>query len=197
MTHLATRRQWSEADARLEELALRAAVGDQVALEQAFALTLGIARRYCASRIDPPLQDDVVQEICLAALRALPRYQLAAGSSFVGLVCGIAAHKVADAYREMARQREKQELVADIRDVLWDGPGPEEDLIRAESKVDVDFDQLLAVLTDGQREVVALLLEENLSPKRVADRLGVKPGAVRIARHRAIAKMRTVIGSAA
>lgn len=77
MTELATRPQRAEADARLEELALKAAAGDQVALEQAFALTLGIARRYCASRIDPPLQDDVVQEICLAALRALPRYRSA------------------------------------------------------------------------------------------------------------------------
>lgn len=190
-------RQRAEADARLEELALKAAAGDQAALEQAFAMTLGIARRYCATRIDPSLQDDVIQEICLAALRALPRYQRATGSSFIGLVCGIAAHKVADSYRAMARQREQHELVPDIRDVLWDGPDPEQVVLAAESAVHVDFDELLAVLTDQQREVVVLLIEEDLSPKRVAERLGVKSGAVRIARHRAIAKMRAAVGVAA
>lgn len=185
--------------ARLEALALRAIDGDRAALEHAFTMILHIVRGYCAKRIDnhPALRDDVTQEICLAVLRALPRYERTASGPFAGLIFGIAAHKVADAYRAMARDRQRQELVPDIRDVLWDGPDPEQVVLAAESEVHIDLDQLLVALTEQQREIVTLLLEESLSSKRVADRLGVKPGAVRIARHRAIAKMRAAIGVAA
>ena len=48
--------------------------------------------------------DDVAQEVCLAAITALPRYK-DQGRPFLAFVYGIAAHKVADAHRAAARNR--------------------------------------------------------------------------------------------
>ena len=48
--------------------------------------------------------DDVAQEVCVAVVSALGSYQ-PAGLSFRAFVYGIAAHKVADAFRAIARNR--------------------------------------------------------------------------------------------
>ena len=48
--------------------------------------------------------DDVAQEVCLAAITALPRYK-DQGRPFLAFVYGIAAHKVADAHRAAGRNQ--------------------------------------------------------------------------------------------
>src|SRR5205814_6836687 len=65
--------------------------------------------KYCRARLGRiggayTTADDVAQEVCLAVLRALPRFR-DQGRPFAAFVYGIAAHKVADAQRAAIRDR--------------------------------------------------------------------------------------------
>src|SRR5665811_2193901 len=93
--------------------------------------------------------DDVAQEVCLAAITALPRYK-DQGRPFLAFVYGIAAHKVADAHRAAGRNR------ADATDTLPDRAssdlGPEQMAIDSESAARMN--RLLAILPEKQREIL-------------------------------------------
>src|SRR4051812_20783359 len=63
--------------------------------------------RYCRARLGRvggayTTADDVAQDVCVALLRALPRYR-DQGRPFTAFVFGIAAHKVVDAQRAAVR----------------------------------------------------------------------------------------------
>ena len=67
-----------------------------------------IVVRYCRARVGTAERsglsaDDVAQEVCLAAITALPRYK-DQGRPFLAFVYGIAAHKVADAHRAAGQE---------------------------------------------------------------------------------------------
>jgi len=132
--------------------------------------------------------DDVAQEVCLAAIQALPRYQ-DQGRPFLAFVYGIAAHKVADAHRAAARNK------SDPTDVVPEryspDVGPEQMALQADTAARMN--KLLAVLPDKQREILILRIVVGLSAEETADAVGSTPGAVRVAQHRALAKLKTEI----
>jgi RNA polymerase sigma-70 factor, ECF subfamily len=131
--------------------------------------------------------DDVAQEVCIAVLSALPRYR-DMGRPFVSFVFGIASHKVADAQRSAARQATP---TADLPDGPDDRPGPEEialAYIEAES-----VRALLAQLPTQQRELLVLRVLSGLSAEETGQMLGMSAGAVRVAQHRALARLRALV----
>ena len=92
---------------RLDAVVAEAVAGDRDALREVLEIIRPIVVRYCRARIGTADRsglsaDDVAQEVCLAAIMALPRYQ-DQGRPFLAFVYGIAAHKVADAHRAAAR----------------------------------------------------------------------------------------------
>jgi len=101
--------------------------------------------------------DDVAQEVCMAVLKALPRTR--PGPAVPGFVYGIAAHKVADAHRAMARDRE--EPVETMPEEAEPGLGPEQQAIQGE--LSREMNQLLDVLPAKQREIVVLRVVVGLS----------------------------------
>ena len=110
-----------------------------------------IVVRYCRARVGATERsglsaDDVAQEVCLAAITALPRYK-DQGRPFLAFVYGIAAHKVADAHRAAARNR--AEPTDRARAVLLEA-GPEQMALDAEASARMN--KLLAVLPEKQRE---------------------------------------------
>jgi RNA polymerase sigma-70 factor, ECF subfamily len=133
--------------------------------------------------------DDVAQEVCIAVLSALPRYQ-DMGRPFVSFVFGIASHKVADAMRSAARQALP---TADVPDGPDDRPGPEEAALACLEAERVRA--LLARLPAQQRELVALRVLFGLSAEETGRALGMSPGAVRVAQHRALARLRTFVAA--
>jgi RNA polymerase sigma-70 factor (ECF subfamily) len=147
--------------------------------------------RYCRARLARmgchcQNEDDVAQEVCLALLAALPSY-IDTGRPFGAFVFGIAAHKVADAARGAARIGA---VVAscDVPDVPDVHPGPEEALLR-----DLDASRarrLLASLPAGQRRLLLLRVVTGLSAEETGYVLDMTPGAVRVAQHRALARLR-------
>ncbi len=147
--------------------------------------------RYCRARLSRisghyHAADDVAQEVCIAVLSALPRYR-DIGRPFASFVFGIASHKVADAKRSAARLAIPTENLPDILD---ERPGPEETAVayleaeRARS--------LLARLPVNQRELLVLRVLSGLSAEETGHELGMSAGAVRVAQHRALARLRAI-----
>lgn len=124
----------------------------------------------------------------MAAMMALPRYQ-DQGRPFLAFVYGIAAHKVADAHRAAARNRAEPTDSVPERYSLESGP--------EQMAINVDagerMNALLQVLPEKQREILILRVVVGLSAEETAEAVGSTAGAVRVAQHRALAKLKTQI----
>ena len=174
----------------LDDVVARAVAGDRDALQKVLATIRPIILRYCRARIGSAERsglsaDDVAQEVCLAAITALPRYK-DQGRPFLAFVYGIAAHKVADTFRAMGRNH------SDATDTLPDRPsqdrGPEQ--LAMDSDAAARMDKLLAVLPDKQREIVILRVVVGMSAEETAEAVGSTAGAVRVAQHRALTRLK-------
>jgi len=164
--------------------------GDRRAVGRLLAVVRPLAVRYCRARIGRQERsfasaDDAAQEVCLAVLKSLPSYR-DQGRPFLAFVYGIAAHKVADAHRASSRNR--SEPVADVPDSPETEAGPEQQALRGE--LSREMVELLRVLPDKQREILLLRVVVGLSAEETATALGSTPGAVRVAQHRALTKLR-------
>jgi RNA polymerase sigma-70 factor (ECF subfamily) len=168
-----------------------AVVGDRAATERLLGYVRPLVVRYCRARVGRQERsfasaDDVAQEVCLAVLTALSSYR-DQGRPFLAFVYGIAAHKVADAHRAAARNR--AEPVAEVPDEPELDAGPEQRAMRVE--MTSQMADLLQVLPAKQREILVLRVVVGLSAEETADAVGSTPGAVRVAQHRALARLRT------
>jgi RNA polymerase sigma-70 factor, ECF subfamily len=178
---------------RLDAVVAEAVAGDRDALREVLETIRPIVVRYCRARVGASERsglsaDDVAQEVCLAAITALPRYK-DQGRPFLAFVYGIAAHKVADAHRAAARNR------ADPTDAVPERfsleVGPEQMAMDAESSARMN--ELLAVLPDKQREILILRVVVGMSAEETAEAVGSTAGAVRVAQHRALARLKAEI----
>jgi RNA polymerase sigma-70 factor (ECF subfamily) len=177
--------------ATMSDLTVLAARGQSAAIESLLAQIRPMVVRYCRARLGQvsgqhQVADDVAQEVCMAVLNALPRYR-DIGRPFASFVFGIASHKVADARRSAARLAIPTEQLPDGPD---DQPGPEEAVV-----ADLEAQRaraLLARLPDHQRELVALRVLTGLSAQETGQALGMSAGAVRVAQHRALARLRAI-----
>lgn len=168
-----------------------AVAGNQMAVERLLGYVRPLVVRYCRARVGRQERsfasaDDVAQEVCLAVLTALSTYR-DQGRPFLAFVYGIAAHKVADAHRAAARNR--AEPVAEVPDEPELDAGPEQRAMRVE--MTSRMAELLQVLPAKQREILVLRVVVGLSAEETADAVGSTPGAVRVAQHRALARLRT------
>lgn len=169
--------------------------GDRAAMERLLATIRPLVVRYCRARVGRQERtsasaDDVAQEVCVAVITALPGYR-EQGRPFLAFVYGIAAHKVADAHRSSARNR--SEPVADVPDEPTSGEGPERRLLQGE--LNARMARLIGMLPDKQREILVLRVIEGYSAEQTAETVGSTPGAVRVAQHRALARLRKVLSS--
>ena len=180
----------------LDGLVSSAVDGNRDAVDGVLRWVRPLVVRYCRARVGRQEKtfasaDDVAQEVCLAVLTALPSYR-DQGRPFLAFVYGIAAHKVADAHRSAARNR--SEPVPEIPDspaALADGP--EQRAMQVE--LAEQMDKLLDTLPDKQREILILRVVVGLSAEETAEAVGSTPGAVRVAQHRALGRLRKVLAS--
>lgn len=179
----------------LDALVGSAVDGDRSAVEGVLRWVRPLVVRYCRARVGRQEKtfasaDDVAQEVCLAVLTALPSYR-DQGRPFLAFVYGIAAHKVADAHRSAARNR--AEPVSEVPDAPTLADGPEQRAMQGE--LAERMTQLLDILPDKQREILLLRVVVGLSAEETADAVGSTPGAVRVAQHRALGRLRKVLAS--
>ena len=181
---------------RLDAAVAEAVAGSRDALREVLETIRPIVVRYVRARVGTAERsglsaDDVAQEVCLAAIQALPRYQ-DQGRPFLAFVYGIAAHKVADAHRAAGRNRAEPTDVVPERYSL--DAGPEQIAMQSDSAARMN--RLLAVLPDKQREILILRIVVGMSAEETADAVGSTPGAVRVAQHRALARLKGEITAA-
>jgi RNA polymerase sigma-70 factor (ECF subfamily) len=177
----------------IDDLARATVAGNLAARDQLLAEVYALALRYCRNRLrhqDSVLgsADDVAQEVCLAVVTALRTY-VVSGQSFRSFVYGIAAHKVADAYRAIGRDRTDPTAELPEGPVLHDGP--EQRLLTKE--LTQRLGTMLQPLTARQRNVLILRIAVGLSAEETAKELGSTPGAVRVTQHRALDRLRAIV----
>ncbi|MFI5587434.1 RNA polymerase sigma factor ShbA [Amycolatopsis sp. NPDC051758] len=179
---------------QLDPVVAAARTGDPDAVQALLRLIKPTVVRYCRARIGGRdlsylSADDVAQEVCLAVLKVLPNYQ-DRGGSFLYLVRAIAANKVADAFRSIARDRSKP--VSELPDRPLGGNEPENRVL--EQDLGVRLGRLVALLPPLHREILSLRIIAGLSANEVAEALGISAGNVRITQYRALTKLRGMIG---
>jgi RNA polymerase sigma-70 factor (ECF subfamily) len=173
------------------ELVRRAVGGDPDATAALLTdLRPGIVR-YCRAHLGRvggayTTADDLAQEVCLAVLRALPRFR-DEGRPFTALVYRIAAHKVTDAQRAAVRH-----LAVDPVEHLVNepdpAPGPEQQAVVTD--LNRRLSRLLGHLSQTHREIVVLRVAVGLAADEVGTVLGMSAAAVRMAQSRALAHLR-------
>jgi RNA polymerase sigma-70 factor (ECF subfamily) len=183
----------NSAGEELDSFVVAAAQGDRLALSRVLEFIRPLVVRYCRARVGSAERgqlsaDDVAQEVCLAVMTALPRYQ-DQGRPFMAFVYGIAAHKVADAHRSASRN--KSDPAAEVPDVVSMEHGPEQRALESESSRQMTA--LLDTLPAKHREILVLRLIVGLSAEETAAAVGSTAGAIRVAQHRAIAKLKNEV----
>ena len=185
----------SEATVVPDELVRAATAGEREAVGRLLAVVRPYVVRYCRARLGPPNRsqavDDVAQEVCLAVLTGLPGYRFE-GKPFLAFVYGVAAHKIIDAHRASTRTRWDVDIeIPDSEDAT---EGPEQHALRAE--LSGELRRLLDDLPDTQREILVLRVALGLSAEETAAMVGSTPGAVRVAQHRGLARLRRALTGA-
>lgn len=177
------------------ELVALAQAGDPYALDSLISAVRPMVLKYCRSRLATyagglDTADDVAQETCVAVLRVLPRYE-DKGVPFAAFVYAIAANKVADAQRGFSRSAV---LVDELPDRAEPSPTPEEHALTASDLRAAR--ELLSQLPERTQQVL-LMRATGASAELVGKRLGMTANAVRVAQHRAAAKLRALIAASA
>ncbi len=176
----------------LNHLGSLAVRGDDGAMDSLLREVRPMVVRYCRARLArvsglAHYSDDVAQEVCIALLSAIPRYQ-DRGRPFAAFVFGIAAHKVADTLRGAGRaETVSTDSVPERAD---EGPGPEEAAVRVIEAQRAR--ELLDELPEQQRKLLVMRVIAGLTADETGHVLGMSAGAVRVAQHRAIARLRQV-----
>ncbi|MDF0531953.1 sigma-70 family RNA polymerase sigma factor [Tsukamurella sp. 8F] len=174
----------------LDRAVLAATRGDRKALADVLESIRPPVVRYCRARVGAfdrhsMSADDIAQEVCMAVMTALPRYE-DQGRPFMAFVYGIAAHKVADGFRSAGRN--KADPVDDIPETVSTEGGPE--ALALDSDAGRRMQLLLQILPEKQREIVILRVVVGLSAEETADVVGGTAGAVRVAQHRALSRLK-------
>lgn len=178
---------------QLGPLVLAAKTGDPGALQALLKVVEPTLVRYCRGRMGRRdfsylSADDVAQEACLAVCKMLPGYE-DRGGSFYYLARAIAANKVVDAYRAVSR--DKSEPMSELPETGLTANEPENEALHAD--LGVRLARLAATLPHLQQEILTSRFMTGLTVTETASALGTTPGNVRIAQHRALRKLRTMI----
>lgn len=178
-------------DDALVALTADAVGGDRAAAGALLAHFRPAVVRYCRARLGRvagtyDMADDVAQEVCIAVYTALPRYR-DEGRPFAAFVFGVAAHKLADAWRASGRIPVPHQEIPDDVDPR---PGPEQQAIVGDEVRRAR--DLLTRLPEQSRDVVLMRVVAGLSAEETGAALGMSPGAVRVTQHRALRRLRAL-----
>jgi RNA polymerase sigma-70 factor, ECF subfamily len=139
---------------------------------------------YCYHRLGSrEAAEDATSLIFTRALAALPSHR---GTSFRGWLFGIAHHVVADVLRG-----NRHDLSLDDASSVWD-PAPSPEGTALASEAHRALAAALARLPAQQRRVVELRLA-GLTSAEIAETLGCSRGAVDVAQHRAMLRLRQLL----
>ena len=175
-------------DNALASLVVLARSGDGGAMDRLITELRPRVYRYVLARmLDPHAAEDVTQEVTMTIVASLDRY-VDQGRPFTAWVFGVAANKVSESWRAARRRRE--DTSAGLPDMVAEPAyEPEQAVARLEASQRVAG--MLETLPPQHAEILRLRIAAGLTAEETADVLGMSPGAVRVAQHRALAKLRS------
>ncbi len=178
------------------DLVTRAQRGDTIALHLLVVEVRKVAYRYARARLATysgglEVAEDVTQEICLAVVDVLPRYE-DKGAPFVALVYAIASNKVADAQRRYART--PLHLVEELPEQVEPALDPEQQTL---ARSDVAAALALLERLPARTALVIRLRAEGRSADEVGELVGMSANAVRVTQHRGLARLRQLVKASA
>lgn len=173
-----------------DDILVRAAQADPTAFAALYDRYVDRVYRYCYRQTGNVAgAEDATSVTFFKALAALPRFNNDVGA-FRPWLFAIAHNVVIDQGR--AAQRRPESSIDAHLEFESAEPSPETLVIAADERA-----QLLAAMDElphDQRRVIALRLA-GLSGPEIAAEIDRSPGAVRVAQHRAIGKLRTILGA--
>lgn len=173
-----------EQEVDLEQLVARARRGDADAFARLYENLAPRIHRYLRYRVpDPARAEELLQQVFLQMIAALPRYE-PRGLPFGAWVFRIARNVVIDASRA-ERPAVSIELA---HDVPSEAPGPEERALAGDEHRRLRG--ALERLPRDQHDVLVYRFFGDLSPREVAPLMDRSEGAVRVLQHRALGALR-------
>jgi RNA polymerase sigma-70 factor (ECF subfamily) len=140
--------------------------------------------RFATRRLgDPVAGQDAASDTFVDAFRGIARFE-SRGVPFEAWLYTIARRRVID-HRRSRAHHDHAELSPDVTKPFND---------HATELVDsMHLRALIAQLPETERDVVELRFMEDLDVEQTALRLGKQPGAVRVAQHRGLIRLRTMM----
>jgi RNA polymerase sigma-70 factor (ECF subfamily) len=174
------------------ELVIGAQAGDPQAMHDLLSLLRPAVLRFCRSRLGSyaggfDLADDVAQETCVGVFHMLPRFA-EQGVPFGAWVYAIAGNKVVDAQRRLSRATVPMD---EVPEQVEPSPTPEDRVIA--TSLLHSTAELIDQLPERSRKVL-LLRAGGACAESIGAELGLSAGAVRVLQHRAVAKLRRLVG---
>lgn len=151
-----------------------------------------VKRRYINTNEDV---QDIVQDIFIKVLKALPDWEPRA--SFQTWLYTIAKNRCIDHFRAQSR-RTTYSLDDDeekIEQPLATGLRSNPEKMAREKEIGRYIRDALTQLSPKQRDVFVLYHYEDLQIKEIAKVLGISEGTVKVHHHRAMKKLRNILGS--
>ncbi len=166
-----------------DRLVNQARRGDNRAFSELYRRHVDMIYRYTYARVrDATVAEDLTAQVFLKAFEGLPNYE-PRGVPFSAWLYRIAHARTVDYWRQQQRRHE----VGLLESLPATDPQPEDIVVaKSEWKDAVD---LLAQLTDDQRDVIILRFIEEMSLAEVAETLDKTVGAVKALQHRALASL--------
>ncbi|GAC1307561.1 MAG: RNA polymerase sigma factor [Acidimicrobiales bacterium] len=158
--------------------------GDPDAWEQLYRRVYPRLRSYVVGRVGLPDADDLVSETMTRAVAAIDRFRLEE-AGFDGWLFGIARRVTADHHRRAFRRGANPVASFDRSSVE---PDPDAGLARHEEHAQLRA--ALGRLSAEDRELLELRAAGEFSMDEIAVIVGKRPGAVRTAYSRALARLR-------
>jgi len=153
----------------LTRAALRARAGDDQALEEFVELAYEQVWRFCASLGDRQATEDLVQEVFVRAVRALPRFR--ADASARTWLLAIARHACMDDLRSRTRRRREAGTLA--------AGTPRDELVAADAAEHAALADLVRRLEPERRAAFVLTQVLGLSYDEAAEVCGCPLGTIR------------------
>jgi RNA polymerase sigma-70 factor (ECF subfamily) len=164
----------------------RARSGDREAYAMLFDRFHDEIYRFATRRIgDPVAGQDAAADTFADAFRAIQKFEQT-GAPFEAWLYTIARRRIVDHVR--VRARHDHAALPDDEMLAPTSNGHESSVLDT-----IVLRALIARLPETERDVVELRFMEDLDVEQTALRLGKQPGAVRVAQHRALTKLRTMM----
>ncbi|MEM7340351.1 MAG: sigma-70 family RNA polymerase sigma factor [Actinomycetota bacterium] len=164
----------------LDELLALAALGDEAAVVEVCRALLPIGTQY-AERRGARDAEAIANAAVLSTVRVVPNLRVASAATVRAYLFRSIRNQLIDDARRQARSTPTLER-------MEPAPSAEEALVS-----DAGFEELLALLSPPQRDVIAYRFRDGLSTREIASEMGRSPGAVRQLQAQGLKRLRLLL----